>query len=173
MLPIDKLRSLDLQLDLGLGQLVIDKLPIDNAILKAQGKGGQLALQDLRGDLYNGNFNAKGSLDVRQAVPQLSIQNRISGVPVKKLIESQGEKSPLTGRLELTTDLRTSGNSQKAWIDALNGTSSEAEAQSGRAGHAPDVLYPRWRGRPRPVDHHGRDRLVPRCEVRELFLAPH
>ncbi|CAD5105910.1 AsmA family protein [Zestomonas carbonaria] len=124
MLPIDKLRSLDLQLDLGLGQLVIDKLPIDNAILKAQGKGGQLALQDLRGDLYNGNFNAKGSLDVRQAVPQLSIQNRISGVPVEKLIESQGEKSPLTGRLELTTDLRTSGNSQKAWIDALNGTSS-------------------------------------------------
>ncbi|MCY1283508.1 AsmA family protein [compost metagenome] len=124
LLPVDKLRTLDLELDLALGQLVLDKLPVDNASLKAQGKGGLLTLQDLRGELYNGTFNAQASLDARQPVPLLSARKHISGVPVEKLIESQGQKSPLTGRLDLNSDIRTSGNSQKAWIEALNGTTS-------------------------------------------------
>lgn len=124
MLPVDQLRDLDLQLELSLGQLLFDKLPIDNAALKIQGQGGLLSLQDLRGELFNGRFESKGTLDVRQAVPQLSLQNRISQVPLEKLIESQGEKSPLSGRLDLSSDLKTSGNSQKDWIDTLNGTAS-------------------------------------------------
>ncbi|MBM7061073.1 AsmA family protein [Pseudomonas sp. UL073] len=126
LLPADRLRRLDLQLDLALAQLVIDKLPIDNASLKAAGQDGLLNLQELRGDLYGGNFDAKASLDVRQPVPLLTAQKRISGVPVEKLIESQGQKTPVTGRLDLNSDIRTSGNSQKAWIDGLNGTASFA-----------------------------------------------
>ena len=57
-----------MEADLTFGQLTLDKLPIQNAALKATGQGGLLTLENLRGDLYNGNFEAKGTLDVRQQV---------------------------------------------------------------------------------------------------------
>ncbi|UVE18197.1 AsmA family protein [Pseudomonas sp. LS44] len=124
IVPVERLRTLDVELDMALGQLTLDKLPIDNASLKLTSKDGLLTLQDLRGELYNGNFNAQASLDVRQPTPLLTAKKRISQVPVEKLVESQGQKSPLTGRLDLVTDITASGNSQKAWIDSLNGTAS-------------------------------------------------
>ncbi|AYC34675.1 AsmA family protein [Pseudomonas cavernae] len=124
LLPVERLRSLDLELDLGLGQLTLEKLPIEQASLKVQGKDSLLTLQDLRGELYNGRFDAKATLDVRPPVPLLTIQKHLSQVPVEKLIESQGQKTPVTGRLDLTTDLSTSGNSQKTWIEGLNGSAS-------------------------------------------------
>ncbi|MCY1282377.1 AsmA family protein [compost metagenome] len=122
VLPIARLRALDLDVALNIGQLTLDKLPITDASLKLQGRGGQLELQDMRGDLYDGRFNAKASLDVRQDVALLSAQKHIDNVPVERLLESQGQKPPLTGLLDLDSNITTQGNSQKAWIDNLNGT---------------------------------------------------
>ncbi|WP_137819403.1 AsmA family protein [Pseudomonas sp. 2FG] len=126
VLPIDQLRKLDLQLSLGLGQLTLDQLPIENASLKAQGKDGLLTLESLRGELYDGNFAVNATLDVRPTIPLLSAQKRISRIPVEQLLESQGQKPPLKGLLDLNADLSTSGNSQKAWVEGLNGTASFA-----------------------------------------------
>src|SRR3546814_19329654 len=66
---------LDLDADLTFGQLTLDKLPIQNAALEASGQGGLLTLENLRGDLYNGNFEVKGTLDVRQ--PMRSEERRV------------------------------------------------------------------------------------------------
>lgn len=126
VLPIDRLRKLDLQLNLSLGQLTLDKLPIENASLKAHGKDGLLTLENLRGELYNGNFAVNATLDVRPAIPLLSAQKRLSRIPVEQLLKSQGQKPPLKGLLDLNTDISTSGNSQKAWVEGLNGTASFA-----------------------------------------------
>jgi AsmA protein len=75
----------------------------------------------MRGELYDGRFNAKASLDVRQDVALLAAQKHIEGVPVEKLLQAQGQKPPVTGLLNLDADITTQGNSQKAWIDNLNG----------------------------------------------------
>lgn len=121
LLPLAKLRSLDLNLDLSLGQLTLSQLPIDNAVLKLRGQNGQFSLDDMRGELYDGRFNAKASLDVRQDVALLAAQKHIAGVPLEKLLEARGQKAPLTGLLDLDADITTQGNSQKAWVDNLNG----------------------------------------------------
>ncbi|MGL4316718.1 MAG: AsmA family protein [Pseudomonas sp.] len=121
VLPLEQLRKLDVQADLSIGQLTLSKLPIESAKLQAAGKDGVLDLQDLRGDLYGGEFSAKARLDARPAIPLLTAQKHISRIPVEKLLEAQGEKPPLKGLLDLNADIRTQGNSQKAWIDALNG----------------------------------------------------
>jgi len=124
LIPVERLAKLDLDADLSFGQLTLDKLPIQNATLKATGQGGLLTLQDLRGDLYNGNFNAKGTLDVRQSVPALNVQTSISRVPAEKIIESQGKNPPVKGLVTLNSNLTSSGNSQKALIESLNGNAS-------------------------------------------------
>lgn len=126
VLPIDQLRKLNVDLNLGLGSLTINKLPIESASIKANGKDGLLTLENMRGELYNGNFNATASLDVRPAVPLLKAQKHITHVPVEKLLQTQQDKPPVRGQLDLSADLSTSGNSQKAWVDGLNGTASFA-----------------------------------------------
>lgn len=124
LLPVERLSKLDVDADLTFGQLTLDKLPIQNAALKATGQGGLLTLQNLRGDLYDGNFEAKGTLDVRQQVPTLNMQTRISKVPVEKILESQGKNPPVQGLVTFDSALTSSGNSQSALIDSLNGNAS-------------------------------------------------
>lgn len=124
LLPLDSLRKLDLEADLAFGKLTLDKLPITDARLKARGKAGQITLEQLRGGLYGGEFDASAQLDVRSDMPQLSARKRISHVPVEKILKALDQKPPVRGTLDLNADLRTRGNSEKAWIDALNGTAS-------------------------------------------------
>ena len=124
LLPIERLRSADVDADLSFDQLTLKKLPINNAALKATGLGGVLTLGDLRGELYSGSFSAKGSLDVRPEAPRLSLQTRLNRVPVERVLQAQGQKPPVKGALTLNGDLTASGNSQKALVDSLNGTAS-------------------------------------------------
>ena len=124
LIPTERLSKLDLDAELTFGQLTLDKLPIQNAALKATGQGGLLTLQNLSGELYNGTFNAKGTLDVRQTVPALSMQTAISRVPAEKILESQGKNPPVKGLVTLNSNLTANGNSQKTLIDSLNGNAS-------------------------------------------------
>ncbi|MEE1887154.1 AsmA family protein [Pseudomonas carassii] len=126
LLPVDRLRALDLQADLSFGALTLDKLPISDAQLTASGQAGLVTLQSLRGGLYNGTFEAKGTVDVRPAVPQIGVNTKINRVPVEHFIkrESPDQAPPVKGLLTLNSDLTATGNSQKALVDTLNGNAS-------------------------------------------------
>jgi len=124
LLPLTRLRTLDVDADLAFGQLTLSKLPIQNAALKASGLDGQLKLDTLSGGLYNGTFQANGSLDVRQDIPVLALQSRIKQVPVERILQAQGQNPPVKGQITLDSNLTGRGNSQKALIDSLNGTAS-------------------------------------------------
>jgi len=126
LLPVDRLRALDLQAELSFGALTLDKLPITDAQLKAKGQGGLVTLETLRGGLYNGSFEAKGTLDVRPAVPQIGVNTKINRVPVEHFIKSESPEQtpPVKGLLTLNSDLTATGNSQKALVDTLNGNAS-------------------------------------------------
>ena len=124
LLPLERLRKLDVDADISFGTLTLDKLPIQNAALKTQALKGEIRLESLRGDLYHGNFDARGNLDVRPDVPLLSMQARINKVPVERVLQSQDQTPPVKGLLTLNSDLNAKGNSEKALIDSLNGTAS-------------------------------------------------
>ena len=124
LLPLTRLRSLDVNADLAFGELTLSQLPIQNAVLKASGIDGQLKLDTLSGGLYNGTFQANGTLDVRQDTPVLALQSHIKQVPVERILQAQGKNPPVKGQLTLDSNLNGRGNSQKALIDSLNGTAS-------------------------------------------------
>ncbi|AZF56253.1 AsmA family protein [Pseudomonas sp. R11-23-07] len=124
LLPLTRLRSLDVNADLAFGQLTLSQLPIQNAVLKASGIDGQLKLDSLSGGLYNGTFQANGSLDVRQDIPLLALQSHIKQVPVERILQAQGKNPPVKGLITLDSNLSGRGNSQKALIDSLNGTAN-------------------------------------------------
>lgn len=121
VLPIGALRSLDTRINLNIDSLTAMNLPLDSFALKARSSGGLLTLEELRGGLYNGRLEASASLDVRPQVPLVTAQTRIARVPIEQLLKSQNEEVVIKGLLNLDGDLRTQGNSQKAWINNLNG----------------------------------------------------
>jgi len=116
-----RLRRLDLQAEVNLGRLVIDALPLGNVQIKARGKGGLIELERLRADLYDGTLDAQARLDLRQPEPQLSVQKTIARLQLEPLLARHGEKAPLSGRLNLEAQLCVSGNSQRAWVEQLQG----------------------------------------------------
>ncbi len=124
IIPVTRLKALDLNADISFGQLTLSKLPIQNAALKANSKDGLLTLESLRGDLYKGNFAANGSLDVRPMLPLMALQTHINNVPVEKILQSQGQKPPINGLLTLNSNVTASGNSQNVLIESLNGTAN-------------------------------------------------
>jgi AsmA protein len=128
LLPIDQLRKLDLQLALDLDRLTFDQQVIDALNLKAKSAAGVVTLEELRGKLGGGSFDVKGRIDVRPAIPLLSLQQRLKRIQLEPFLTSDEQASPIKGLLDLQADLSTSGNSEKAWIDGLNGTASFALA---------------------------------------------
>ncbi len=121
ILPIDLLRQLDFQLAVNFDELVFDKHPLTDASLNNQGKAGLITLKELRANLYNGRVDASGKVDVRDALPQLAMTSTVSKLPADKFIQSDNQPSPIKGLLDLKADFTTRGNSQKSWVDNLNG----------------------------------------------------
>ncbi len=58
---------------------------------------------------------------MRQALPLLSVQTRIARAPVERLLTSLEQKPVVKGLLNMDADLQTRGDSQRAWVDNLNG----------------------------------------------------
>ena len=127
LLPVERLRKLELSADLSFGQLTLHQWPIDDASLKAQGQGGLITLENLSGGLYDGTFSTKGSLDVRPDKPLVALQTQLNKVPVEHFIKGKdGKAAPVRGLMTLNSNLTGTGNSQKALIDSLNGTANFA-----------------------------------------------
>lgn len=121
VLPMDTLRLLDAQAAIGFDELLFDEHPFTNLNLNVQSRDGLLTLQTLRGNVYESRFEASGKVDVRQALPQLNIDAQLSKLPVEKFIKLEKQESPVQGLLDLNASLTTRGNSQKSWVDNLNG----------------------------------------------------
>jgi len=121
ILPLGPLRKLDTKVNLSIGSLTTMKLPLEAFSLVANSANGLLVLEQLRGNLYNGRVEVAARLDARPDIPLISSQQRIVHVPIERLLENQGQDVMIKGLLNLDSDLNTRGQSQKAWIDNLNG----------------------------------------------------
>jgi AsmA protein len=124
ILPVNTLRKLDAQIDLSLGQLTIDKQTLHEAILKAQAQNGLVTLQDARGKLGTGDIAVKGSLDARPDAALLALQANLKNVAVEPFLKKPEQPSPVKGNLNLDANLTSQGNSQKSWVEALNGSAN-------------------------------------------------
>ena len=121
LLPVDSLKSLDLQADIDAKQLTLRQLPLEAVQIKLQAQHGILQLSELRGELYQGQFDSEASIDLNPAIPQWQIRKQLQRLPVDKVFSALGEKPPVRGLLDFTTQLSAQGNSEKALIDSLDG----------------------------------------------------
>ncbi|MCK9534792.1 MAG: AsmA family protein [Pseudomonas sp.] len=121
LLPIKQLGKLNADLDLAFNKLTISKFPISQAKFNLLAKQGVIRLNNLQGNLFNGEFKTSASLDTKAEPALLTFKQTTHNIPVEKILQTLEQDVTITGLLDLDTDLRTSGNSQQSWVDHLNG----------------------------------------------------
>lgn len=119
------LRSLNVDADFSMNQLIVKKLPWQAFNVKVTAKNGVINLQNAGGKLFNGAINVKASLNASSSTPQITLQPTVSNLPIEKLLANQEIKDvPIRGIFNLNGNLRTVGLSEASLVKNLNGTAN-------------------------------------------------
>ena len=122
MLPVERLGKVNADLDLAFNKLTINALQISQAKLNMLASNGIIKMNNLQGHLFNGEFQTSASLNTKTAQPQLTLKHSTRNMPIEKVLQALDEEVMITGLLDNSMDLRSSGNSQQEWMSNLNGT---------------------------------------------------
>lgn len=122
MLPIERLGKINADLDLAFNELTIHALQVSHAKLNMLASDGMIKMNNLQGNLFNGEFQTSASLNTKTPQPQLTLKHSTRNMPIEQVLQALDEEVIITGLLDNSMDLRSSGNSQQEWINNLNGS---------------------------------------------------
>ncbi|MEH6356632.1 MAG: AsmA family protein [Marinobacter sp.] len=114
LLPLDTLRALLLDIDLGLNKLTVSNLQINEIKASTLAKNGLLEIDDFSGKLYYGSFKANASIDARSDTPKWSINTDVAGVQTLPLLNDLAEVDMLSGGANLKINAKSTGNTMAA-----------------------------------------------------------
>ncbi|MFN3883058.1 MAG: AsmA family protein [Nitrincola lacisaponensis] len=121
LLPVELLQTLNLSVTLDLERLTFQQRHFDQPGITLSAKQGLVQLERLTTQLYAGQLNANGSLDVRESTPQTAVKAQISNIQIGQLLQELADTDQLSGLFSADTDLTMRGNSMDAMIRSLNG----------------------------------------------------
>jgi AsmA protein len=121
LLPLETLRTLLLDVDVGLKELIASNVTVTNLTTSFTAKDGLIRMDELSGDLYEGSFNKTATLDARQDNPQWKVTADVSGVQTLPLLTDLAEMTMLSGAANLDANVTTSGNRISALRDNARG----------------------------------------------------
>ncbi|MCR8916273.1 AsmA family protein [Marinobacter panjinensis] len=110
LLPLETLRSLVLDINLGLGELIVSNLTINEIKSVISARNGVLKVEDFSGQLYYGSFDSNVTLDARTDNPQWTINKDIKGVQTLPLLADLADMDMLSGGANMSVNVKTSGN---------------------------------------------------------------
>lgn len=110
------------QLELSLGALDFADFVAGNLYLNLFGNENVLRLSSLNADLFNGQINATGRLDMRSAKPQFELQPSLSNIDLQLALPALADSSDISGLLNLNANLQGAGNSSEELLRALSGS---------------------------------------------------
>lgn len=110
------------QLELSLGSLDFGDYVASNIYLNLFGNQRVLRLSSLNADLFNGQLNANGRLDMRPAIPRFELQHSLSNIDLQLALPALADSSDISGLLNLDADLQGTGNSSEALLAGLSGS---------------------------------------------------
>lgn len=110
LLPLETLRSLALDIRLGLGELIVSGLTINDIKSVVTARGGVLKVDEFTGKLYDGSFSANVTLDARTDNPKWTIKKDIKGVQTLPLLTDLAEVDMLSGGANMNVNVNTTGN---------------------------------------------------------------
>ncbi len=126
LLPLEVLRELDLDVRLGLDELIATNLTISEILVRITGDEGRLSLDEFSGQLYEGDFNITAELDARTDDPRWSFEQRLTDVRSQPLLVDLADLDLLSGRVNVNANAETRGNSINALLENSDGVADFA-----------------------------------------------
>ena len=133
-LPLDRLRSLAINGDLTIGRLRLRGLRVSDLKARVAGSDGRFRIHPLNARLYQGRYRGNVRLDARGDTPEVTLDERLSGIQVGPLLADLTGKAPVTGTADVTADLSFRGLSSKAALASLDGKGRYTLRQGSIAG---------------------------------------
>jgi AsmA protein len=122
ILPIDTLRSLALDLSVGLKALHVANLDVSNILVKVSAHNGLIKASKIDADLYKGSVKNNVTIDVRNNTPIITSQKSISGIQIGDMLKALADVDQLTGSLNSQSNLTLRGNSVFDFVNSVTGT---------------------------------------------------
>ncbi len=110
------------QLELSLGALDFADFVVGNIYLNLFGNEKVLRLSSLNADLFNGQVNATGRLDMRSTTAVFELQNSLTNIDLQLALPALADSRDISGLLNLNTSLQGAGNSREEILNALSGS---------------------------------------------------
>ena len=121
-LPVESLRTLNLNGTVKAGQLVASNVRLSDLQATIAAKDGRLELAPVKAALYQGRVEGRATADVRPDPPVFGVKTDIQGVELGGLLQDLvGPKAYLRGISSLAFDLTTRGRQVPALRQALGG----------------------------------------------------
>lgn len=129
-LPLDSLRSLNLNIKLALQHFVINKIALENIDGQILAKNGMIE-QNLTANAYRGKITTKGQLDARGQLSQLQFDVGLEGLELAPLLSDMemDSKFGLQGAVQARALGSSQGNSTDALFKALRANANFSGAQ--------------------------------------------
>jgi len=121
LLPLDTLRSLRLDIDLGLDQLLLAGLTVDDLKASLLARNGVLKLDEFSGSLYEGSFSANATIDARSNTPNWALKASVTDVQTLPLLQDLADTDLLAGGANLELSLGSRGNRLSALRENASG----------------------------------------------------
>jgi uncharacterized protein involved in outer membrane biogenesis len=121
-LPFEKLRELDLDLDLRVQRLTgREGFDVRNARLALQLADGDLRIRELSGVYSGGKVRGELRVDARRPEPQLMLKSDVEGMPVGAVMAQLQDGTDHAGWIDAAIDVRSSGDNLDAILSSLGG----------------------------------------------------
>lgn len=110
------------QVEITIASLQFNDFTVDNFYSNVFGNDRVLRMSSLNVDLFGGQVDATGRLDMRLATPEFELQNSLIGIDLQLALPAIADSSDLSGLLSAEASLQGSGNSLEEIINVLSGT---------------------------------------------------
>jgi AsmA protein len=138
-LPVDFLKTLRAKGSFTVGEIRIGGARLTQLSAGIDVQDAMARFAPLKAQLYGGQYNGNISLDMRPAVPRLSMDEHMSGIDIAKLMKEYADSERLSGKGNLDVKLAASGRSGDALLKTLTGTISTNLADGAVEGM--DIWY--------------------------------
>jgi len=109
------------QMELSLGKLKLPDFDADNIYINLFGNQKVLRLSSFNSDIFGGQVNATGRLDMRSTAPNFSLQTSLTNIDLEAALPSIADSSDITGLLSLEASIEGAGNNVDEITSTLRG----------------------------------------------------
>ena len=124
VIPVEMLKGLELDVNLGLAKLLINGLTLTNLQLETSAHGGLVNMNKINADMYSGTLRNSVVVDVRKSPTRLTVKKNIKGIAIGDLLQDMADTDRLTGTFNTQSAITARGESVHAIINSLNGNAA-------------------------------------------------